>query len=748
MSDFKNSLLVKRQLPEFVRDDHPKFVSFMEAYYEFLDQTANAEAKDLRYLSDVDYSLAQFEQQFFNTFLPFLPRDAELSKETIIKNIMPMYLAKGSEKAYRLLFRMLFGEEIQIESPGRQVLRASDGRWSIENYIRVEESVFYTEYTGDGERVLFYLPYQIDKSSFTIYVDDVLVTNYEHRKETQKIIFNTAPANGSVIKIDYSDFDVSVFDNRKITGLTSGASAIIERVGRRRISGSSFYQFFVDQKTIAGTFANGELLTSDVLIDSTSVPIILQTYSDLLKITIQNGGSNYNIGDPVIVRGLATTPAIAEVERVATGTIDQLIVVDGGAGYQSGNQVLADGVSNTLFNASVSLVDTSGVTVQNTISYNIDIISDYASVNIGDADYGFPAAGVENVNSVIATALTSNTISNVGPIAFVAISTSQINSQINPNFYAISPLLYGSTRIVDLGLIGNIKVINGGTNYQVGEYLTFTNTPGSFSGHGANAVISAVSLSGAITQVKVLNGGLGYDANNLPTVSVSTVSGNGAVLQINSLSGKNVDFSYTSEEGALGEILSIKILDSGSGYTSEPGIDLTRYGDGTATAIANIRPSIVELPGRWTTSDSILSTDEIRLQGRDYYINYSYVIRSKVEFDKYKSILKNLLHPAGFINYAKYEIDNVIQTNVVSNVVSTIIRTVAGTVAITNNSNTIIGTNTQFVTANTLGILQTGNTIVVNNQTRTVVTINSNTAITVNNVFTTNANTQLIKINV
>ena len=37
--DLKTSLLVNKQLPEFVRDEYPKFVTFLEAYYEFLEQS-------------------------------------------------------------------------------------------------------------------------------------------------------------------------------------------------------------------------------------------------------------------------------------------------------------------------------------------------------------------------------------------------------------------------------------------------------------------------------------------------------------------------------------------------------------------------------------------------------------------------------------------------------------------------------------------------------------------------------------
>ena len=64
MSDNKVSLLINRQVPEFVREEYPVFISFLEAYYEFLEnkQGTNkndliSKSKDIRYISDVDDSI-------------------------------------------------------------------------------------------------------------------------------------------------------------------------------------------------------------------------------------------------------------------------------------------------------------------------------------------------------------------------------------------------------------------------------------------------------------------------------------------------------------------------------------------------------------------------------------------------------------------------------------------------------------------------------------------------------------------
>jgi hypothetical protein len=144
MSDKKTSLLINRQVPEFVRDEYPKFVTFLEAYYEFLEnkQTGKkndliVKSKDLRYLSDVDYSIDQFEDQFLNTFASLLPKDISVDKALMIKKLLPLYLAKGNEKSFKLLFRILFDEEVEVIQPKSNVLRASDGKWLIEKAFRI-----------------------------------------------------------------------------------------------------------------------------------------------------------------------------------------------------------------------------------------------------------------------------------------------------------------------------------------------------------------------------------------------------------------------------------------------------------------------------------------------------------------------------------------------------------------------------------------------------------------------------------
>ena len=178
-------------------------------------------------------------------------------------------------------------------------------------------------------------------------------------------------------------------------------------------------------------------------------------------------------------------------------------------------------------------------------------------------------------------------------------------------------------------------------------------------------------------------------------------------------------------------------------------VDLSSYGDGTATANASLTPTYDVLPGRWTTSDSILSSYDRKLQGRDYYINYSYLLSSTEEFAKYKKVFKELLHPAGFKMYGEVQhLDILDFTNTVAEplVKPYNIRTLSGTVNIANASIYVTGTNTKFNVANTNGVITIGAYIAVNNEIRVINSIISNTNLAVTSAFTITANNEAMVV--
>lgn len=128
---------VASQLPEFVRTNYPTFVTFMEAYYEYMDK----QTIDLLATKDIDETLDSFITYFKAELASNFPFDSNKTRERfLLKHVKDQYLAKGSEASYKLLFRILFGKEVYMDYPGKRMLRISDGKWKqdVSIYVRVD----------------------------------------------------------------------------------------------------------------------------------------------------------------------------------------------------------------------------------------------------------------------------------------------------------------------------------------------------------------------------------------------------------------------------------------------------------------------------------------------------------------------------------------------------------------------------------------------------------------------------------
>ena len=249
---------------------------------------------------------------------------------------------------------------------------------------------------------------------------------------------------------------------------------------------------------------------------------------------------------------------------------------------------------------------------------------------------------------------------------------------------------------------------------------------------------------------RYLLGGQGYTNDKLPTVTVISDNGFDANIAVTTIMGDGENL-FPRGTGRAGEIQEITILDPGKGIRTAPQIVLTSIGDGTAEANATLSPTLQELPGRWTSSDSIISSSDRRLQGRDFYINYSYLLSSEIEFGKYKKIFKELLHPAGFKSYAELnKLNELGANNVIMNTLTAPknIRTLSGTVNV-NSTIFVVGTGTKFTKAANLDFIGANTWIAVNSEIRMVNSIISDTLLTVNSAFTITANNEeLVVLNV
>ena len=142
------SVRVESQLPDFVKEDHTTFIAFLEAYYEYLEQTGKPYEVigDLRNYFNIDKTVDSFLKYFKTQFAQDVPEAVfvNANRPQVIKKLRDFYRSKGSEKSFQFLFRLLFKEEIEFYYPSVDMLRVSDGRYTSDQIIRVIDT------TGTG----------------------------------------------------------------------------------------------------------------------------------------------------------------------------------------------------------------------------------------------------------------------------------------------------------------------------------------------------------------------------------------------------------------------------------------------------------------------------------------------------------------------------------------------------------------------------------------------------------------------
>ena len=808
MNNERISVLVPDQVPEFVREEYPKFVSFLKAYYEFLEKSADTNndlinvSKQIRSISDVDSSLDEFEQNFYNKFTSLLPRDTAVRKDILYKNISQLYRSKGSIESYKFLFRMLFGEEVDVIEPKNEILKASASVWSVENSVRMDPDIFYQKVTGNGTKKTFILPSNAFNVS-TVLINDVVTTSYLVNKQYKKIIFNTAPSNGSIIKIYFDTFDFDLLKNRKVIGSTSGASGIIESTAIGLVSNRSIEDLFINSKNVIGSFENGEFCTSDIIDENGNVLLFeFLTSSSLKEITIVNPGSNYTPGQFLnISGGNAEKEAVAIIEEVFSGRIDTITVDKPGAGF------ISSGIIETinprfLVNGSIQTIDTTSINVTSSyLVYSNTKIANVSSVAINAGNYNIPSKSGSAVTKdsrifEIFTNLRSFEVGGIKTCIVLPTSSGQV-IDFAPTLDA-KPLTYStagtSQDISRFNSLGGYRIVSAGSGYKAGDEIVFGSNPVETYGIGAAARVSLTGENGEILKiafepirvqgtvnVSALNanvtgtgtvfntdlivgdqitvngqirtvqtivsdtlltcdsnflytsgpansptgnqttprlgvynryptGGILYKQNNFPTITVQSTSGVGGEIVLDAVMGDGEILSGTSTKEP-GGITRVKIIDGGRGYKYIPFINMTTTGDGQASLTAEIDRSFETFEGKWTTSDSIISSTERKIQGRDYYVDYSYVLSSKVEFRQYKKILKELLHPAGLVNYSRFRIDatsNVSQLSIIKVDAS---RTLSGRVNVQSGKVYVTGYGTNFENAYQKGYIKLGDAV-------------------------------------
>jgi len=133
----KISKLVRNQFPDFYKEDGENFLAFMEAYYAWMEESGNLTdgIRNLESYRDISTTTDDYINYFINTLLPGLPVDVAADKKLLAKYIKQGNLSRGTLASYKLLFRAIYNEDIELNYPADQILKVSDGDWRIDRYL-------------------------------------------------------------------------------------------------------------------------------------------------------------------------------------------------------------------------------------------------------------------------------------------------------------------------------------------------------------------------------------------------------------------------------------------------------------------------------------------------------------------------------------------------------------------------------------------------------------------------------------
>jgi hypothetical protein len=612
-NDQKTSLLIPSQLPGFVRDepDYANFVTFVQAYYEWMEENGNMtdRSKNILNYTDIDSTTEEFIDYFLNDFLAYFPPDALVSKQQAIKVARQLYQSKGTISSYQLLFRMLFNSDFDIFYTKDAVLKASAGVWYVPKSLKLS--------TNDSRFLN--------------------IKNLRIFGETSKSI---------------ATIENSIISRNKIEVFISNI---------QRLFNSGEFVRIVDGNN-QDVIVNGSVMRAKIVGQVSQINVAKDILGNALR------GLNYETNDPVVVYGglneEISNPvgAQAKVGQTTTGSIERINVTNGGFGYRVTPDTLLSfyglNASSSTPIATVSSVDPTPYNRANATFIPQETISIRQNIQIGNSDYIFangytlvvntsmysvnantfqlgegvyqgPSAnptfsGIvsrwDSANGIIKLSNGSGTPSrnanvisvatgNVGNVrvfstananttmaeafSFLSLETYPISSVVVQNAgggIRVAPTIIADTyysadsfdptkkaNLRSLGILAPIRIDSPGEGYQINDTINIING----SGYGAYAKVSNVSATGAITETTYVQqqgavyplGGLGYGFA-LPVLSVTSANNqaSNAVLSVTAVLGSGATFDPVLDR--VGTVTSIVVTDAGEDYVSNPSVSL------------------------------------------------------------------------------------------------------------------------------------------------------------------------------
>jgi len=655
------SPLIKSQFPGFYRDQGPNFIAFVQAYYEWMEKQGNVInlSRSLSEIGDIDLTTAEFIKYFKTKYINSLPDNVITDKRLLVKHIIDLYRSKGNESSYKLLFRMLFNEDIDFYIPSEYMMKPSDNTWFVPKYIEVSDSYYLQDLvghsiysSGNGTGVV---------EDFTTKIVSGKTINILHLSNVE----GQFKYGEEIYSYDFPEINISnapvIFGSLSTVSVTSGGYNY--KVGDLlNVIGSGFGCV---ARVAATTNQNGKV--------TFNLKNGGKGFSTSPNITITGGGgagASFQVGgitdtqivslNTDVINGLKDTLLDIETEGLAlnvsilSGTFinNEYIHLSANAKHFDVVQIFGN-ISNgeSLSNSSLGI---SGLTVYNSDGNMIYCIG--SDTNLNNANLVPGVILISNTSSStvkINSTFPKVTVSGNGVVNTYA-SNSSVLTIFNPTsdigYFIPSLTVTGNTSGATAKITGINRLTNWGPSYF----------PAGFGNENLNSNIGntlrfVVKEVGTITFLNNINPGTGYSSS--PTVEI--VEPLLYDLRIpDGIGYLGYDAIVTANAGtATGIVTGVTIYDSGLGYIPDENVNLVNANN-TATVTGT---TIVDLngvgAGSYKNTRSFLS-ETMKIQDSYFYQAFSYQITANRMIDTYQKFVLDLVHPSGFLLFGAYSIKN------------------------------------------------------------------------------------------
>ena len=620
----KISELIESQLPNFLQEDGPKFVKFVEKYYEWLE-TSQIEVSVVGELN-LDFSQ--------NTYNIKSSKNIEVDGSVIeTKNIYAELLnsyrlssgnyvffikefgtdpeklnTRGFSSDDEILFEnnsdnSIFNGEIKVVSYIQNANLSSKSLWNLQDIDRtLDEYIdfFMKEYL-EGFPLSF--PTEVDSSDIDVpefkkflvkhsrefyqskgtedsfkYFFKTVFNEKVQLKYPKEQIFKTSDnkfKNSKIIYLKPTILTLPDVVSKKIVGLSSGSSSYVESITRFFKGNKEVFSIVLNDRSITGEFVNGEIIQDE---DGNRIG------------KVYFGGTNIEV--------LQTSES-----------------------FSPNQKFYIDRNWNVVERESLSINDRGSILEMVVCEVNTGKITDIQHIPTDSSIDNF-SVGDEVVFDDDGCFLSDNNRRTL-----IASVKSVVTTDDGKNAILIKMDREGK------GYIKHPKIIKIGdvdipSDSQIYEF-TFTS-----------------SNVGTIKEVKIRDSGIDYSSKIIQGTKQELVTLN-PVLNDNEI---GLETDTNKYKVGINGIPWSSLPYQNQLYSSNTVFGTTyQEVDLNGTGVKNIKvkvSSIFDDGGRFLNNNSFLSDSKV-LQDSKYYQIFSYVIETSLQVNKYKDLLKRLIHPAG-----------------------------------------------------------------------------------------------------